>query len=271
MKPIFAWIGAICASALFSFHMGASSVETTKTVLTIPPADAESSWVVPLPDHMTTGQSHLLAIAYQTAKDDGFRQPQLLQGIILQESDAGELPGYKVGDQSSPPNRRSYGLGQIKLQTAKAVLTRYPDLWTKYQFQTHTDEEIIAKLIENNGFNIAVASKYCLMLNGYGYHSAKAIAVAYNKGPGGASGVDLAVDPYAAGVSRHMRALPAVAGLYHVDTGDYLTAIAVKLGISASDLFAANPGAFVGGDPNVLMAGVDLKIPGDDHGRRTAG
>jgi hypothetical protein len=48
---------------------------------------------------------------------------------------------------------------------------------------------------------------------------------------------------------------------YHVEPGDTLTRIATGLKTDVGAVFQANPHAFVNGDPNLLMAGVDLKIP----------
>lgn len=176
-----------------------------KTVLTIP----YEGYSVAVPKHLTRSQSELLDIAYRTAKSDGHRHPELLQGILLQETLAGALASYKVAGQEAGlrVNQRYYGVMQIKLSAARDVLKKYPDLWDQFEFQTRTDEEVIAQLIENDVFNIAVASKYCLILQQSGYRTAGAIAVAYNKGPAGAAGVNVMSDPYAMGVSRHLQEL----------------------------------------------------------------
>lgn len=211
----------------------------------------------------TIDQEHLLAVAYSIAQSDGI-EPRLLQGIMLQETLAGALPSYKVAGQEAglKTNQRYYGVMQVKLDAAKDVLKRYSSLWSEYGFHTHMDEEIIAKLIENDTFNIAIASKYLLILRDrHGYKTTRAMAVAYNKGPGGAAGVNMASDPYAVGVVRHMRLLPSEVGVYHVVPGDSLNAIATRLGASVDALFEANPAAFIEGNRDLLMAGVDLKIP----------
>jgi soluble lytic murein transglycosylase-like protein len=128
--------------------------------------------------------------------------PKLLQGIVLQESLAGKLPHYDVSGQQFGlgPDKRYYGLAQIKLVAAWQVLNRYPYLLKKFHFQTVTDEEVIAKLIYNPVFNLTVAAKYIKILKTMGYHSFKALATAYNLGPGGAQNVNPNNDPYAQGV-----------------------------------------------------------------------
>ena len=266
---------AMLASLTFGLFLGITlnAASTAHPEPAAPAVNVNDDYSVPMPAHPTNKQNMLLAIAYQTAKADGIPHPQILQGIILQESHAGELPAYKVGDLQLPPNKRSYGVSQIKLEAARAVLKRYPDLWEQFSFQTRTDEEIIAKLIENDEFNIAVASKYLLVLRLSGYNSPHMMAVAYNKGPGGAIGVDYKNDPYAVGVAAHIRTLPpearpsavhhtdATVTVYHVMQGDSLSKIATGMGVSQDAIFTANPTAFIGGSRDLLMADVDLTIP----------
>lgn len=144
-----------------------------------------------VPNNLTSRQNKLLNLAYKKAKEDGHKNPEVLQGIILQESKAGAHSSYKVAGQEFglSANQRYYGIGQIKLSAAKDVLTRFPELYTKYKFQTKTDEEIIANLILNEEFNIEIASKYLIILKSYGYSSTKQLANAYNQGPGGGKNV----------------------------------------------------------------------------------
>src|ERR1035437_9942487 len=96
----------------------------------------ESDIAVKLPEKMTTKQTSLLAMAFDIAKRDGHRFPQLLQGIILQETKAGTLHSWKVGgwEQGLKPNSRYYGLAQLKLSAAREVLGRYPALKTQFDF-----------------------------------------------------------------------------------------------------------------------------------------
>lgn len=256
---------AAIVCTLFGYWMGYGNPPVTpcaaaKTVLTIP----NEGYSIVLPQAVTRNQADLLALAYQTAVADKLPHPQLLQGILLQETLAGALTSYKVAGQEAglKPNQRYYGVYQIKLAAARDVLKRFPELWVQYNFQTKTDEEVIAQLIENDAFSTAVASKYLVILGDSGYHSAGALAVAYNKGPGGAMGVNVSVDPYAVGVSRHLKSLPQPEPtVYHVLPGDSLSKIATALHVDWHDLYAANPEAFVKGDPNILMANIDIVLP----------
>jgi hypothetical protein len=253
------WMLFSAVLAVGAYQAGQSSAPKAQIVLSIPSddADPQKAYDTPVPALDPT-QQRLLEIAYKTAKSDGLPYPQLLQGILLQETRAGRMPIYKV---AGPAGHHYYGVCQIKMDAARDVLIRYPELWAAYGFHTHTDEEVIAKLIENDQFNIAVASKYLTILRSSGYSSPRALAVAYNRGPGGAVGVNVATDPYSRGVSRHIHAMGGDRATYHVEPGDSLSLIAMTLKLDADELFAANPKAFIGGNKDLLMAGVDIVLP----------
>jgi soluble lytic murein transglycosylase-like protein len=69
------------------------------------------------------------------------------------------------------------------------VLNKFPNLFSKYNISTKTDDEIKANLILNDKFNIEVASKYLLILQKqYGF-SGRELVNAYNRGPGGVKDV----------------------------------------------------------------------------------
>lgn len=218
-------------------------------------------YTVEMPKRPTRDQAKVLAMAFEVAKADGLQYPQLLQGIVMQESRAGGIAAYKVAGQEYglKTNERYYGVTQVKLAAARDVLARWPGMWNVYEFQTHTDEEVIARLIEDDRFNLAIASKYLVILRDYGFRTPGALAVAFNKGPGGAQGVEPATDPYAAGVARHIAKITPVDS-YYVQNGDSLSKIATALHIDQDVLYNANPTAFVNGDRNVLMAGVTLTV-----------
>lgn len=165
--------------------------------------------VIQLPANLTPKQKHVLSVAYETAQADGHKYPQLLQAILLQETKAGGMNSYKVAGNEFglKPNLRYYGVAQLKLSATRDVLAKWPELWDSFEFQGKTDEEVIAKLIENERFNIAIASKYLLILKSRGYTSPGAIAAAYNKGPTGARGINTAEDKYSKAVDQHIRKL----------------------------------------------------------------
>jgi hypothetical protein len=147
-------------------------------------------------------QANVLNMAFDIAKQDGHVHPQILQGIVLQESGAGSNPAYKVVNSG----REAYfGLAQIKVAAAKDVLKKYPNLRKEFEFQTSTDEEIMAKLIENDRFNLTIASKYLLVLKTYGYKTVRQLALAYNQGPTGAKKANPNTHHYPLGVERNIK------------------------------------------------------------------
>ena len=154
---------------------------------------------VKLPDTLTNKQHELLSFAYDVAKKDGMIHPQYLQGIIMQESKAGNLKDYRVAGLSNAVGNRYFGIGQIKVAAAKDVMKSYPEMW-KY-LDTKTDEELQARLILDDHFNIRMASKYALIL---GINKNPAFAItAYNKGEGGALLVNSDSHEYTVKVKNH--------------------------------------------------------------------
>ena len=160
-----------------------------------------------IPKNLSQHQAELLSQAYEIAQKDGHKQPQILQGIILQESQAGDMKSYKVAGQEYglKTNLRYYGVAQIKLAAALDVLKTYPKMREEFNIRTNTDEEVIAKLIENDKFNMSVASKYLLLLRNAGYDTIKQLAVAYNQGAGGAKSIDPNKNHYSNGVMAYIQ------------------------------------------------------------------
>lgn len=184
---------------------------TPTSVISVAPESGAvgGGFSIKLPANLSSHQATLLNMVYEIAKEDGHKQPQLLQGILLRETNAGTMSSYKVAGQEFglKTNERYYGIFQLKLVAAKDALKAYPSLWKEFNFQTRTDEEIIAKLIENDRFNASVASKYVLVLRKAGYDTIAQLSTAFNKGAGGARGIDVGSDPYAVGVLKNIQKL----------------------------------------------------------------
>lgn len=120
--------------------------------------------------HLSPSQKSILKKAYQIAKDDGFEDPSLFQGIIYLESHA-EPP------RAAPGHKKHccYGIPQLNPRTAKMVLKAHPELGYKL-----SDREIIKKLNQDPIFAMKVASKYLLS---FGSKISPMMAVvAYNTG-----------------------------------------------------------------------------------------
>jgi hypothetical protein len=179
------------------------------SVINIPQTEGVqgNGFSVKVPTDLTHEQSKILAMAYEIAKKDGHKHPEILQGIVLQESRAGAMENYKVANTKGDPY---YGVCQIKVAATKEVLAAYPELWEEFKFQTHTDQELIANLILNTRFNLTIASKYLLILhNVYGV-SGYMLPVAFNKGAAGSRGINPDEDEYNKSVNKHINNLKHV-------------------------------------------------------------
>lgn len=139
-----------------------------------------------LPATVTAKQANLLGIAYAMGKAEGFKNPEIVQSVLLQETQAGGMKAYKV---ANPGPDAYFGPMQLKLGAARDVLNRNPSMWSKYDFHTKTDDEVKANLILNDKFNLEVGAKYLRLLQQeYGF-SGRELVNAYNRGPGGVKAV----------------------------------------------------------------------------------
>lgn len=197
----------LSAVVLSSFTIYSTISKKPNSIIAARSEDKTVSFNVRLPSELTRDQAEVLSMAYSIAKKDGHKYPQLLQGIVMQESNAGAARSYKVAGQEFglKTNDRYYGVSQIKLVAAKEVLHRYPELRKDFNFHTKEDEEIVAKLIEDNKFNISVASKYLLVLKSLGYDTIKHLALAYNQGPSGAKNHNADTHHYPKGVINNIQ------------------------------------------------------------------
>jgi hypothetical protein len=152
---------------------------------------------------MTTKQHQLLALAYTVAKENNMKEPELLQAVLLQESNAGGLKSYKV---ANPGKDAYFGPMQIKLAAARDVLGRWPGMYDTFGFHTKTDDEVKANLILNEKFNLDVAAKYLTILRTQYGLSGHALLIAYNRGPGG----DQEGSTYASSATTKLAALNRV-------------------------------------------------------------
>jgi len=186
MKAIFSILISISAAIVYVGHALNEGIPKPVPSAVIATKSQEGGqFAVVLPEKITDKQHRLLEYAKAVAIKDG-HPPELLQGVLLQETHAGGLKVYRVANSEGTPY---YGVMQIKMVAAKEVLKRWPQLYKQYGFQTFTDDEIKANLILNDQFNIAVGSKYLKHLkNAYGY-SGRTLVNAYNRGPTGVKSV----------------------------------------------------------------------------------
>jgi hypothetical protein len=156
--------------------------------------------VQPLPENLTPKQHQLLNMAYEIGKETGFKDPAIVQAVLLQETMAGGLKSYRV---ANPGKDAYFGPMQVKLAAARDVLKFWPELYVKYGFHTKEDDEVKANLILNERFNIDVGSRYLMILKKqYGF-SGRELLNAYNRGPGGVRDVNDTYH-YAVGAERKL-------------------------------------------------------------------
>jgi hypothetical protein len=105
-------------------------------------------------------QVRLLTLAYQIGSTIGL--PETVQAILIQETQAGAY-GDRIGDTNLPLGKRSYGVMQMKVATARGILKKHPKIVHRYfpkrkVLKKVRDEEIIIELIQNDAFAINMAT-----------------------------------------------------------------------------------------------------------------
>lgn len=201
MKRIKLFLTLTLAAIMMFNVMAATSITSVENSV-LASKGKGGNFAMEMPENLTTKQQKILQMAYDIAKSDGHKNPEILQGIVYQESKAGGMKMFRVAGQSFglKTNERYYGVSQLKLSAAKDVLKAYPHL--KSLLQTDTDEEIIAYLITDDNFNLQVASKYLMMMP-TNWSLDKKVA-AYNRGSTGVERVDVANFKYVNEVKRHV-------------------------------------------------------------------
>jgi len=136
----------------------------------------------------TPEQRKLMTMAFHIGQEVGF--PETIQSLLLQETRAGAY-GDRIGDINLPIGKRSYGVMQMKVATARKVLRSYKTLVPSYfpnrkTYKRVRDEEIIIKLIQDDEFNIRLAALNFTMHRKQSKNWAQAV-VGYNTGQGAAN------------------------------------------------------------------------------------
>ncbi len=125
---------------------------------------------------LTDEQISLLKLAYEIGLADGGREhAELVQAVMLQETIAGHLG--RIGHMTAPVGKRSYGIMQVKVTAARDVLRKFPDEFDRFR----ADEELIARLLMDDEFNIRMGSKFLMHLRPH-TQSTEQLLVAYNIG-----------------------------------------------------------------------------------------
>ena len=139
----------------------------------------------------TKEEKQLMVLAYKVGRELA-GAPETIQAILLVETYAGRH-GDRVGDRHLPIGRRSYGVMQVKADTARKVLRSYPRMAAKYFEGRHldevTDEEIIAKLLGDDEFCIRIGTLNFVLERRLADNDWTKGVVAYNTGSVGLKSV----------------------------------------------------------------------------------
>ena len=186
------------AAVFLAASIGCNS-QTLDTVLS-DQAEISRPEIPKLPANLTDHQVKLLEQAYLIGQEDNHKNPELLQGILMQETKAG-LANYKS------IKNNCYGIFQIKVAAARDVLRNFPDMVLQFGINPDNTKAVINRLIHDDLFNTSVASKYLLLMKRYGFTSMRQLALAYNQGPGGAKNFNSQTHFYPIGVMKHKKKL----------------------------------------------------------------
>lgn len=137
------------------------------------------------PTPLDATSQHLKTV-YEVASEYG--HPEVLQAMLMQESNGGTHPTL-VGSPKAPISKRSYGVMQVQVATARHLLKRYEHLRDKYfperEINRVPDKEIRTMLLKNHKANVEIAAVlfdlYLQISNG----SVDRAIAAYNVGIGG--------------------------------------------------------------------------------------
>ncbi|BAU58304.1 transglycosylase SLT domain-containing protein [Halorhodospira halochloris] len=140
-------------------------------------------------------EEQLMRQAYELGKPHDLGMAMM--GVLVQETRMGRFG--PVGDRRHGFGKRSYGVMQLKLHTAKDVISFIcPEL----DEGLSTDEEIIAKLLYDHHWNMQVAACYLAHLQNQGL-SWRETLIAYNEGLRGSRRFGYG-HPYAQSIADHV-------------------------------------------------------------------
>lgn len=139
----------------------------------------------------STEEKQLMVLAYRVGRELA-GAPETIQAILLVETYAGRH-GDRIGDRHLGIGKRSYGVMQVKVATARKVLRAYPKMVAKYFDKPITevaDEEIIAKLLNDDEFCIRIGTLNFVLEKQLVNNDWTRAVVAYNTGSVGLKFVD---------------------------------------------------------------------------------
>ena len=136
----------------------------------------------------TSEQHNILLSAKSIGEEIGW--PETIQAMVLQETHAGNY-GNRIGDLRAPVGKRSYGIGQIKVATARFVFNNFPNIKEQYfgdrKVRNIPSEEIIVLLMTDDEACLVIMSRYFQKLLKMSEGNWVKAVAAYNGGWGVAS------------------------------------------------------------------------------------
>lgn len=138
--------------------------------------------------HLTIEQQRVLLLAFKEGKRFGFERT--MQSLAFAETVAGR---YNIGDTDQKVGERAYGVAQIKLSTARQVLTKHR-LFRKHPKygRLKYDEQLITALMSDEEFNVRMAA----------YHLHELYLKFKKDGEPNKRALDLAIKAYNCGLNR---------------------------------------------------------------------
>lgn len=147
-----------------------------------------------------------LILVYQIGKEV-LGKPEYLQSIMMQESKG--VSGL-IGNKSAPPSKRSYGLMQVQIPSARSILRSNDEVMDRYfpnrSIKSVKDGEIERLLLRNDEANVRIAAyHYKRDLNDSRGNVDRSLA-SYNLGSGGVQRIrNYAKFPYVVGVKNQLK------------------------------------------------------------------
>ena len=160
-----------------------------------------------------------LILAYKIGKEV-LGNSETLQAIMMQESKG---VGGLIGNKSAPESKRSYGLMQVQVQTARSVFRDVGEVMSRYfpdrSLKSIKDAEIKHLLLKNDEANIRIAAHHYKMDVAFNHGNWDKSVASYNVGVGGIKRIKSpSTFPYVNGVRSYLRRVVRPFNEFYKDT-----------------------------------------------------
>lgn len=147
-----------------------------------------------------------LILVHQIGKEV-LGRPEYLQSIMMQESKG--VSGL-IGNKSAPQSKRSYGLMQVQIPSARSILRLHDDVMDRYfpnrSIKSVKDAEIERLLLRNDEANVRIAAYHYKRDLRESRGNVDRSLASYNLGSGGVLRIrNHAKFPYVVGVKNQLK------------------------------------------------------------------